>query len=165
MKIDPNFLTQIFEKDLLYVLPGEEAKAISIPENETASSSSPVSVPDEPIIVEEEAVSYDGSFNKKVLVVISDSASDADRDFLMNVLKAIQLTIDDIGIITSADKTQWHQLSPNRIINFQAITTQEFYTVSEENGIQHLYAHTLSEISQDVNLKKQLWVTLKQAFL
>lgn len=121
---------------------------------------------------------YLGSNEKNILIVVNKAdavyVEEEELSFLTNVLSACSLSLADVAIIN------WHNresasivaelhskqvllfgLSPLQFglpINFPNFQNQNF------NNTIYLTAPDLFVISKDVNLKKELWTSLKKMF-
>lgn len=129
----------------------------------------------------ESRIKFLGNNKKNILLVVSEKdhafLSDDDLNFLLNILNACNITLEDAALVNSfSDETLDHeslekQFSPAVIIclgpelhslGFPLQIPQ--YRVQAYNGQQYLSAGSLKEISSDKELKKSLWLALKTIF-
>lgn len=122
-----------------------------------------------------------GKNKKKVLLLINQKAtaflSDPDLNFLLGILSACQLSMEDVALVNAAhaEKLAYENimslLSPSKIIFF-GIEPYELsfplqfphYKVQPYNNQQYLSAPALSVLSADKEQKMLLWNCLKMMF-
>ena len=94
----------------------------------------------------------------KCVVLLDDALADQEKELLSKILGAVAMGFDDVGHdIKSA--------GPNiPVVHFNSQSEEPYYTVLSKAGRKILYAHGLSVLKDDVNLKRQLWAGLKQLF-
>ena len=127
------------------------------------------------------SIKFLGNNKKNILLIVSEKdhafLSDDDLNFLLNILNACNITLEDAALVNSyGDESPDHeslqqQFSPAVIIclgtephalGFPLQIPQ--YRVQAYNGQQYLSAGLLAEISADKELKKSLWLALKTIF-
>jgi hypothetical protein len=123
---------------------------------------------------------YLGHNSKKILVLVSHEQvpylPDNELNFLTNILAACKLSMADIAIANTCKKTQpqvetlieaegrtvlLFGIEPSDIglpINFPQFQLQQF------NKRTYLHAPGLYELEKNIDLKKQLWNSLKKLF-
>lgn len=171
MKLEDNSFLNHFITEEVYVLDKE-----IIEENEL--------VPHESEIIKEEKESppleltYSGANQKEVLVLINypSNIPHEDKELLFKILKAIQLTENDIMLLNiSLNNSEQHahllkNISCKKIISFGTNCPTLFsdttpnYQISIEQNRTLLKSHPINEIAADVEKKKLLWVQLQKAF-
>lgn len=122
-----------------------------------------------------------GGNKKNILIIVDDlnssNLSDADLDFLTSVLNACKLSLADIAVINLANNVNAEyddlitEMRSKKIIIFGIESHQltlpveltQFLIVKYKQQTL-LSAPALSEIANDKELKKQLWVCLKTIF-
>lgn len=131
-------------------------------------------------VPEVSSLSYLGKNEKNILIITTQSdvrfLTDEELEFLTSILSACKLSIADVAIVnwkqTETDlskiflelKTKTallFNITPLEIglpINFPQFQIQEF------NKQTYLYAPSLQEIANNVEVKKQLWSSLKNLF-
>lgn len=183
---DLNFLKSFLTEDL-YIIKEDQTKSVA-PAAEKKAATKAYEEKEEPsqnIVINEpveEAKSkafppHQGSFNKKILIAVKDNdnefISDTDLDFLLKILGAVKLTIDDVAIINTlkneielSDLKNW---AASHYLGFtgEHISQQgsDFYTPTVMAEINCLSCNKLSEIAADKSKKQQLWTALQQLFL
>ena len=97
--------------------------------------------------------------------------ADADLQFLLSVLTACKLGLDDVVIINLAAAHGSASAEGQIIILFDVQPAQlglpihfPHYQVQAFNGKQYLSAPALTIISQNQTAKKELWTSLKKLF-
>jgi hypothetical protein len=125
-----------------------------------------------------------GHFSRQVLVVLHDAAAvhcnDASLAFLTKVISAVGLSMEHIAILNTNGKqvtylelkTQW----PATVALYFGVEPASIgvpmrfphFQVQPWDGCTFLYAPSLTELNgaspQQVELKKQLWMSLKKIF-
>ncbi len=131
-------------------------------------------------VPEVSSLSYLGKNEKNILIITTQNdvrfLTDEELKFLTSILSACKLSIADVAIVnwkqTEIDlskiflqlKTKTallFNIAPLEIglpINFPQFQIQEF------NKQTYLYAPSLQEIANNVEVKKQLWSSLKNLF-
>ncbi len=97
-----------------------------------------------------------------------------DKEFLLKVLKAVNLSEKDIIIVNRAHATERTEelIEKNQAKIVLAFGVNELiegsnsnlYTISKIGNTEWLSAEELSVIGTDMNRKKQLWTSLKKIF-
>lgn len=110
-------------------------------------------------------VSDPGSSLKKEPVnwsIVVDENWEEYRSLLLKILGSIELGLEQVDIITHVENPDL--LEGNVVIAFDPDFSMidSFYQLKEINESYILKAHTLSELTNDVDLKKKLWSCLKQ---
>lgn len=92
--------------------------------------------------------------------------TEAEVDLLSKILHAVRLSLSSVRIVEAQtlDLSQWTE-KPNRLIGFgitvAGINPYELISTPETRLI---LADSLSELSTNEELKKRLWIVLKQLF-
>lgn len=129
-----------------------------------------------------ENLSYLGAYKKNILVLVEDEAavylSDNYLEFLIQILNACKLNLQDVAIVNRYQKVGvsmqqvFENLSPNLVLAFGLINQGDYalfkhmpnYQAQMEGDFTLISADTLSVIAQTPEKKKQLWLALKQYF-
>ncbi|RRB00810.1 hypothetical protein [Larkinella rosea] len=114
----------------------------------------------------------------KVLILIDEELTPGELIFLENILKAIQLNLNDIDILNLAGSglVDFHAVLENKVLHhfisfgvpFKTIhlnLQMDRYDPIRIFGITFLLADPLSAIEADSKLKRKLWEVLKKVFL
>lgn len=102
-------------------------------------------------------------------IVISEpwnSLSQEEVDLLTKIVQSVRLSLDAIRIIHSPtlDLSRWAE-KPGRLIGFGVtISGTKPYEVITTPEVQMVLADSLAILKERDDLKKQLWVSLKQLF-
>ncbi|MEQ9165644.1 MAG: hypothetical protein RLO12_05260 [Fulvivirga sp.] len=184
---DLNFLKSFLTEDL-YIIKEDQKETIpktqveeEVPQKEYKEKEvlEESSVFNEPIeeIQTKPFPAHKGSFNKKILITVQDNVSeiisDSDLQFLLKILGAVKLSLDDVAIVNAVknkidlnDLTSW---SAAHYLSFTAAAISQnntsFYTPFQEEKVQCLSCDKLKEIAADKGKKQQLWTALQQLFL
>jgi len=133
----------------------------------------------------EEKLEYFGEFKKQLLILVEDNEnawlSESSKEFLENILKAIEHTYKDIALLNSGNPAL-KRLKPNfqsiadyfdfsKLIIFGDLFNQvsdmkcpQKYHLYSKEGQTILLADSLDEIKNDIEKKKKLWEALKAVF-
>lgn len=114
-------------------------------------------------------LSYKGNFAKEVLIIFSDNTLDelnaGDEEFLLKVLGAVDLGLEDVAILNVSQGQDWKNvLSPTHVLGFGVPELPAGYQITAHDEAAHLYCDALSVIAENVELKKKLWAGLKSMF-
>ncbi len=121
-----------------------------------------------------------GGNKKKILFVVSGKEQkyldDADLTFLLNLISACKISMQDIAVVNIWD-TGWTQkelrneLSARKILSFGVSSTDldlpftiPFYQLQTFEEVQFLFCPELKKIEPDPNAKKILWECLRNLF-
>ena len=119
-----------------------------------------------------------GGNDKNILLIVNNVEvpflTDKQLDFLSDILSACKLNLEDVGIInlnTVAEKEKVKFLKASKIIAFgikaSAIglpfSIPEFQ-VQLFNNLTYLFAPELNIMQKETDLKRKLWVSLKEVF-
>jgi hypothetical protein len=108
--------------------------------------------------------------DKDVVIVLDKTAKAEEHEFLIKILSALKMTVQDVSIINKEDFSSQMEFK-NLIafnINPQALLpgiNTEKYIIKEHGKAGFLYADSLDELIKDVKKKKQLWEALQLMFL
>lgn len=118
---------------------------------------------------------FEGDYQKGVLILFQgDELTESSREFLMKILSAVNHSLKDIGLLSERNlkgTTEEHlmRLNPLKMIVFGTIyhpvmgLKKENYHILQEE-VECFFADELSEIENNLPLKKQLWSTLQRFF-
>ncbi len=118
-----------------------------------------------------------GSFNKKIFITVQESESefikDSDLDFLLKILSAVKLTLDDVAIVNTTKKEinieDLHNWSVTHYMSFtgvaNSIQNTSLYSPLLAEKIHFLTCDKLDDIAKDKTKKQQLWTALQRLFL
>lgn len=108
------------------------------------------------------------------LVVITDQLlSVTDKDLLKNILKAVNINIEEVSIIQTYDFEQIvKEYDPKHLISFGKSGFDlgiksvqiDLYSPKEYEGIPVLMTDPISKIANSLDTKKALWLNLKKMF-
>ncbi len=123
---------------------------------------------------------YIGKNQKHIIIVVSNDDSDTTNEyelkFLTNVLKACKLSLAEVAIV------KWPMVEKNYFELFQTLECKTVllfnidpisfglpinfppFQIQPHNKLTFLYAPSLSEIENNIDLKKRLWTSLKILF-
>lgn len=134
----------------------------------------------EPIIAEEpvsEAIkfNYKGGNAKEIAIIINDDSNEflnsTDETLLLNILKAIGLSLEDVAIINQHKTgTDWkEQLEYSKVIVFGILPgtydlVTENYLIQESNKVSWLFSDSLFSLGSNKELKGKLWGKLQELF-
>lgn len=134
----------------------------------------------EPSIVEEPKaeplkLSYKGGNVKGIALIINDDINEflntRDETLLLNILKAIGLSIDDVAIINQhTSGTDWEsQVEFTKAIVFGILPSTygletANYKLLQQGDTQWLFSDSLFSLGKDKSLKGALWGKLQELF-
>ncbi len=122
-----------------------------------------------------------GKNAKNILILVKNAncpyLPDQELNFLTSVLSACKLSLADIALVNalSIDATQIseavHQLGARHILAFEMEPLElglpfhfPEFQVQEFDKRSYLHAPSLAQLESDLNLKKELWTSLKKMF-
>ncbi|MBS1510408.1 MAG: hypothetical protein JST86_06200 [Bacteroidetes bacterium] len=137
--------------------------------------------PDEIAGSSQQSLSFLGSNQKHVAIIVNDDQSlylpDDDLQFLIGVLNACKLSMADVALVNIAAAGQLsyiditEQLQAKTILLFDVAPSNlqmplQFpdYQVQQFNGQVYLTAPALKNIAADKTEKTKLWTSLKKVF-
>lgn len=114
--------------------------------------------------------------NKKGIAILFQNENDtsldpADETLLLNILKAVGLSMEDVAIINHSVGVDWKdKVKISKVLVFgisqEAYNhTGELYSIAEKEGRSWLFAHSLTELANDKVLKGKLWKSLQSLFI
>ncbi len=121
-------------------------------------------------------ISIHGNFSKGVLILHEEEVLAAEvMEMLVKMIKACGHSMTEVGMVASAaleNRTmeEFQNLNAHIILKFGRIKhpinaiPAPRYQVYAENETEYLFADSLSEISEDKNLKVKLWTSLQVLF-
>lgn len=157
-ELNENSLKLLYDEELFIV------------KEKTTTSPPKINVASEP-----EPAPYKGFAKKDIVVLFEDSSQDkpsvSNESLLVNILKAIGLTIEDVAIINqSVAKTDWKEhASASRVLAFGVSpevygVSSELYAITNSQNIQWLFADSLDALAANKVLKGKLWSNLQVLF-
>jgi len=168
-------LKLFFEEDI-YIINEESAKSSTTIE---IKNELPLALPNPSILKEptEEFISlnYKGGNTKGIAIIISDDSNDylnnTDETLLLNILKALGLSLDDVAIINQhiSGITWQKELEYSKAIVFgilpstYAIVSQN-YIIKTNGEEKWLFSDSLFTLGNDKVLKGKLWTSLQELF-
>ncbi|VAW29307.1 hypothetical protein MNBD_BACTEROID06-948 [hydrothermal vent metagenome] len=119
---------------------------------------------------------YKGGNTKGIAIIINDDANEflntTDETLLLNILKAMDLSLEDVAIINQhTARTHWQeQIDVTKAIVFGILPSTygfavENYTIQQKEGIQWLFSDSLFALANDKVLKGKLWVEIQKLFV
>lgn len=97
------------------------------------------------------------------IIYVDETPTDTEELLLRNILKAVQINLEDVGVVVSGGVVSTG-FSSKRMLHFSNKNTEDAYRIRNEEGASHLYGHALGSIHSDVQLKRQLWEGMKVLF-
>lgn len=146
----------------------QDQSASEAPVKEEASGSPEVNEPIPPIVK--------GQFAKGILILHEeDELTDEVMDMLSKMVSAVNHSMNDVGILSSAGlkgKTleDFQAINAHKVIKFGKISHPinalpiPSYQIKTEEETEYLFADSLTQISMDRALKKKLWENLQTLF-
>lgn len=170
MNLPPYLVTQLYPSSLV----GQEKNTASVT---AASSASSVSTTPEPTIEWKSL----GSNQKGILVAVNyeniTNLPDSQLEFLMQLLKACQLSLNDVALINTNNYLQVAHTSildqfNAKVVLLFGITVQDWgfpfqtppYQVQSFSGYTVMHAPALHDLQNDKPAKGLLWAALKNIF-
>ena len=150
-------------------------------------SSSPKDKPEElqqepsnPSIVEDPkeeitALNFKGANKKGIAIIINSDTNEylnnTDETLLLNILKAIGLSLDDVAIINQhiSGITWQNNLEYSKAIVFGILPStytivSENYIIQSNKEVEWLFSDSLFALGSDKVLKGKLWTSLQELF-
>lgn len=166
MNSHPEFLKRFIEEDIYRIDESGQATAGHQEDSEAKNKG----------IAAEKRPAYMGGNKKQVAVIVDNPSArhidETDQSFLLKVLGALQLALDDVAIINMSRETALSAkviaaLPCTRCILFAPHTTlvkATPYHPIEAEGVTFIKSTSLENLRNDVLEKKKLWVALKNVF-
>lgn len=116
---------------------------------------------------------FKGGNNKGILVLVEDAEAEflnqKDLDYLLKILGAVKLSLDDIALVNTSKETGYARISFKQAWVFTTnhtfqLNNAQKYTLLQAPGHQAVLADPLTDIAASVELRKALWGILKEAF-
>ncbi len=168
-------LKLFFDKEIYLIKESSHAKPRpdSTPV-EPASEKAETPVVEEPL-PQPISLVHKGENAKGIALIITDDANEflntADETLLLNILKAIGLSLEDVAIINQhRSGTEWQtQINFNKAIVFGILPSTygvvtENYTIQQKGDAQWLFSDSLFSLASDKVLKGKLWGKLQELF-
>jgi len=133
-----------------------------------------IQVPVEEVAVE--PIPIRGNFSKGVLILHEEETlADEVMEMLMKMIKACGHSMSEVGMVASSSlenrsMEEFQNLNAHTVLKFGRIKhpinaiPARSYEVYSEKETEYLFADSLSEISEDKNLKVKLWTSLQVLF-
>lgn len=131
--------------------------------------------PEQEYAEEVNKLSYEGNFEKGILVVFQGNSLDSShREFLFKVLGAVGCSLKDVAMVSAAGILELppetiDQLSPSRCLVFGSFNhpimkfkKANYEIVSDER--EYFFADALEDLTDNVQLKRNLWNGLQVLF-
>ncbi|MGV3559097.1 hypothetical protein [Larkinella arboricola] len=178
---EPPVVEQTVAESVVESLLPQAQQPLLAPESEPAPAPlpapEPVAAPASLAVVETPAP-QPAAEKPKVLLLIDEELMPGELIFLENILKAINLSLDDVDMLNLAGSglVDFHAVLENKTLHhfisfgvpFKTIhlnIQMDRYQPIRIFGITFLLADPLSAIEADQKLKRKLWAVLKQVFL
>jgi hypothetical protein len=157
----------------------EVENSVSMPAQTYQTESSAEAKAGPPIELEEltvEPIPIRGDFSKGVLILHEEKELMPElMDMLTKMIKACGHSMSEVGIVSSAalenrSMAEFQNLNAHTVLKFGRIKhpvngiSSSRYEVFSDDETEYLFADSLSEISQDKNLKVKLWTSLQVLF-
>lgn len=121
------------------------------------------------------ALNYKGGNAKGIAIVINDDSNEflnsTDESLLLNILKAIGLSLDDVAIINQHNSTEnWQeQIEFTKAIIFGILPSaydivSDNYHILLKNEVNWLFSDSLFSLGANRELKGKLWGKLQELF-
>ncbi|WP_460539078.1 hypothetical protein [Echinicola sediminis] len=159
-----SYTADLPEKESVVEEPSENPIAM----NETASEENGAAL--------EMAISYEGEFEKGLLVVYQGEQLDEDlKTFLLKILRAVSHSLKDIALVASNHLEELHpravnQMNPHKVLIFGRMShpiiklKETSYEITSHQDVEYLFADDISVIFDDEGLKRKLWKSLQVFF-
>lgn len=106
--------------------------------------------------------------NKKAIAIVSNKVSEAEKELMFKIFKAINLTENDIECIVFNQfefSTETVHSANKIIISFGVSTNIIPYSIEKINNAHIISADSLQKLESSADLKRQLWGLLKSCGL
>lgn len=116
---------------------------------------------------------FKGGNKKGVLVLVEDAEAEflnqKDLDYLLKILGAVKLSLDDIALVNASKETGYSRISFQQALVFTTnhslpLGSNQKYSQIPFEGNQVLLADRLDQIAASVELRKALWDALRLLF-
>ena len=152
----------------------DELYLINEPDKIQSSQEAEVSEVKEPVL-KPLSLNYKGGNAKGIVILANEESTeffnDADETLLLNILKAIGFSLEDVAIINQHySGIDWiKQLTFTKVIAFgidsnEYQITIEKYTIHTHQNVKWLFSDSLTELASDKILKANLWGKLQELF-
>ncbi|MEQ8924715.1 MAG: hypothetical protein RLO81_02815 [Fulvivirga sp.] len=168
------FLKYVFD-DELYVINEAQRKVAQGP-NAEYSKTEEAEKKEKQVMEKTWPISFKGQNAKNIIILVNYPAekhiSNQDEQFLLKILSAVSLSLQDVAIINLAK----NECSIDRLKDFNSSIVLLFgefenipglsnYEIKTVEGIKFQKANSLREIQNNVPEKKLLWSNLQKLFL
>ncbi|MEQ6117947.1 hypothetical protein [Reichenbachiella sp. MALMAid0571] len=175
------FLKYFINEDLYLIkaendLSQQKVETVSVPEKETiAGKVEEHQVVEEPkeVLTPSKPPAFKGANKKGILILVEDAGSEflneKDFTYLMKILGAVKLTIDEIALVNVNKTNNYVDIEFTNAIVFTSnhslqISNPTKYIPSVLSNKKILLADPLDQIAASVELRKALWDALKNTF-
>lgn len=175
MEENIELLKYIYQEDL-YIVDEPETSVQSKPEIVEKIEPAPIEAPP-PIVQEANAVTYFGSNEKGILILVNDPENEflnqGDLDFLMKIIESgLRFTKHDFALVNTAKNPAFQAMDEivyKYLLSFNVSISdtsgnEHFNLVKENDGKKILLTESLKDISTDTSKKTSLWKNLKIMF-
>ncbi len=147
---------------------------------ETPKEVKPIEQHPEPTLVEETEsatikLNYKGGNAKEIAIIINDDSNEflntTDETLLLNILKAIGLSLNDVAIINQHNTgTDWkNHLDYTKAIIFGILPSSykivtENYVINKTEEVEWLFSDSLFSLGNNKEQKGKLWTCLQELF-
>ncbi len=175
-----NFLKHLITEDI-YLLKEDKSQAIKNASDEakvrTEEELTTVEEAEEPLAQPEQALKFKGNATQQIYILVNESKAEyitaEDEAFLLKVLSAVKLSLNEVGIINIHNQQvgldELKQLNPAIILLFNQentfFTKLEQYAITNMGDLKLLWSNALSKIAADKEEKVKLWSALQALFL
>lgn len=173
--LDKVGLKLLFDEDIYIIKEdrSEHSASNEINKEPTKEASSP------PILEEPKeeitSLNYKGGNNKRIAIIINDDSNEylnnTDEALLLNILKALGLSLDGVAIINQLTSgiTWQGELEYSKVIVFGILPSTysklaEKYTIQSNGDSKWLFSDSLFALGNDKALKGKLWTSLQELF-
>lgn len=158
-------LKLLYDEELFIVKEKTYAQETQQPEPSKASEPAP-----EPI-----TINFKGENKKGIAIIFENDKDDAlepaDETLLLNILKAVGLSLKDVAILNHHSvATEWKGKIDASIVLVFGIDPATYglacsaYTITENENMLWLFSHTLAQLAKEKQLKGNLWGKLQELF-
>lgn len=179
IKLPPYLVAKMYENSLIYI--ADNASPIS---NTTIAKDAKVLIKNNEAFVNEmleKKIHFLGRNDKNILIIVQQLEhaflGDDELSFLINILNACKISMQDVALINASNQTEVHyenintQFAPKQILFFGVAPQQLNYPIQIPQYKIQLYNHqqllcapALQTLGSDKAEKMKLWVQLKVLF-
>lgn len=160
MKIEKDYLAQIFDGDQIYVFNEESDKVEYVTETESVAENE-VKEPQNEIKSPQKNIKPK-SPQKEVVILVNENLGSQEKDTLNKLLKAINIEEGQYEIIHEHPEQLKSIQHLKLFLSFHNQFVQSIeYEILKINKGNAIYAHDLTELNKDSSKKLMLWNLLK----